>query len=283
MILITGATGTVGGATARLLAAAGRPVRLYVRNPASVTVAGTNVEVRVGDLADRDRLAEALVGVRAVLAVTTDPVAPAHDANLVAAAVAAEVRHVVKLSALAVTEPDADDLITRWQRDNEARLLASGLDWTLLRPRGFMSNTLAWAAGIRSVGVVRAPFGTARHAIVDPRDVAEVAAEALTDPEAHRGRAHALTGPRALSVVEQVAELSSVLDREIRFEEITVEQARQRLLQRYPEPVADALAASTRRGAADGKAAVEPVIVDLLGRPARDFRRWAADHRDGYT
>ena len=113
------------------------------------------------------------------------------------AAARAGVKHVVRLSALTVTDADADDLITRWHRDCERRLEASGLLWTFVRPRSFMSNTLGWARSLVD-GVVRAPFGSARVACVDPRDVAEVAVRALTEP-GHEGRAYSVTGPAAIS------------------------------------------------------------------------------------
>ncbi len=283
MILLTGATGTVGREVGRRLAAAGHPVRLLTRDPARISLRGSQVTAVRGDFEDRDGLSGALAGVRAVLLVTTDPLRPEHDANLLSAAAEAGVAHVVKLSALAVTDPLAEDLVTRWQRANEALLRASGLDWTLLRPRAFMSNSLSWAARIRDTGTVRALYGTARNACVDPRDLAEVAVRTLTEPH-HRGRTYALTGPEAISPAEQAAQLGEVLGRPIAFEEATVEQTRQQLLRRYPEPVALALLESALRQANGAKAAVDDAAVaELTGRPAGTFRQWATDHAAAFS
>ncbi|KOG27886.1 SDR family oxidoreductase [Streptomyces resistomycificus] len=277
MILVTGATGTVGGLVADRLSGAG-PVRLLTRDPRRVTRVGPGAEVVGGDFDDLTGLRAALTGVRSALLVTSNPLAPAHDENFVTAARAAGVRHVVKLSAQAVTDPGATDLITRWQRDNEALLRASGLAWTLLRPRAFMSNTLGWGRSVRAEGVVRAPDGTSRNASVDPRDIADVAVRVLRGPAEHAGRAYALTGPAALTAVQQTSVLGELLGRPLRFEELTEDQAWSGLSARYPEPVARALMESAGRGRLGAKARVDSTVTELLGRPARSYRDWAGDH-----
>ncbi|WP_329060496.1 NAD(P)H-binding protein [Streptomyces sp. NBC_01429] len=277
MILLTGVTGTVGGLVAERLRT-DEPVRLLARDPGRITApAGSGTEVVSGDFADPTTLATALTGVRAALLVTCDPLAPAHDEHFVAAARRAGVRHVVKLSARAVAEPDATDLITRWQRDNEALLRASGLAWTFLRPRAFMSNTLGWARSIREEAVVRVFGGASPHAVVDPRDIADTAALCLTGT-GHEGRVHTLTGPVAISAADQLAVLSDVLQRPLRLMELTRDQALRGLLARYPSPVAEALMESAVRRGSGAKARVEPTMERLLGRPATPYRGWAADH-----
>ena len=277
MILVTGATGTVGRLVTERLSGTG-PVRLFTRDPRRVTSTGPDVEVAGGDFDDPGGLRAALVGVRSALLVTTNPLAPAQDRNFVTAARAARVGHVVKLSAQAVADTGADDLITRWQRDNEELLRASGLAWTFLRPRAFMSNTLGWARSVREEGVVRAPDGASRNASVDPRDIADVAVRVLADPAAHAGRAYPLTGPAALSAVQQTDMLGELLGRPLEFVELTREETLSGLLARYPEPLAHALMESAARGRQGAKTGVDPTVPDLLGRPARAYRAWARDH-----
>ncbi|MET7452023.1 NAD(P)H-binding protein [Streptomyces sp. NPDC005574] len=278
MILLTGATGTVGRLVARRLSGVA-PLRLLSRDPGrAAALAGPRDEVAGGDFDDRSSLDRALKGVRSALLVTSDPLAPAHDERFLAAARAAGVRHVVKLSALAVTDPGATDLITTWQRHNEQLLRGSALLWTLLRPRAFMTNTLGWARSVREEGVVRAQNGSATNATVDPRDIAEVAARALLETDAHAGRAHALTGPEAMSAVRQTEILGEVLRRPLRFVELTEDEARRRLLTRLPAPVADALVESAARGRAGAKNRVDPTTAHLLGHPARCYRDWVREH-----
>nr|WP_222108809.1 NAD(P)H-binding protein [Streptomyces cupreus] len=276
--MLTGATGTVGGLVARRLRGA-TPLRLLTRRPdRAADLAGPQVEVVGGDFDDASSLRRALTGVTSALLVTANPLTQAHDEHFLAAALESGVRHVVKLSALAVTDPDATDLITTWQRDNERLLGDSGLSWTLLRPRAFMSNTLGWAISIRAEGVVRAACGSAVNATIDPRDIADVAALTLLEPDAHAGRAYPLTGPEAISAVEQTKILGDLLERPLLFEELTEEEARRRLLVRYPAPIAEALAQSAARGRAGAKSEVDSTVAELLGRSAGSYRRWALDH-----
>nr|QDG00836.1 NAD(P)-dependent oxidoreductase [Streptomyces griseus] len=277
---MTGATGTVGREVARLLSAV-RPLRILARNPRRVPVAGRAHEVVAGDYADRDSLARALDGVAAAFVVTT-PGDGDDDARFVEAARAAGVRHLVKVSAAAVTDPQADDFITRWQRDTEDIIRSSGAGWTFLRPRSFMSNTLSWASAIRSEGVVRAVHGTSVNACVDPRDIAEVAVRALTE-DGHQGMAYLLTGPEAVSAVDQTEQLSRALGRSLRFEELGLAQAWKLWSARYPEPVARALLQSAERQLAGVKAQVGQAVSEVTGRPARPFRIWAADHAAAFA
>ncbi|NEC90045.1 NAD(P)H-binding protein [Streptomyces sp. SID12501] len=279
MILLTGATGTVGRLVARRLPAAG-PVRLLARDPErAASLAGAHAEVVGGDFEDPASLHRALTGVRSALLVTVNPLTHAYDENFLTAARAAGVGHIVKLTTLSVTEPDAMDLVTEWQRENERLLRASGLSWTLLRPRAFMSNTLGWARSIRAEGVVRSASGTVATAAIDPRDIADVAVRALTDPAGHTGQAYALTGPAGITPVEQTEILGELLQRALKFVELTDDQILRGLLARYPEPVAHALAESAVRGRHRSKGQVEPSVAELLGRSARGYREWAADHR----
>ncbi|WP_097991467.1 NAD(P)H-binding protein [Streptomyces sp. f51] len=280
MILVTGATGAVGREVAGLLAAAG-PVRILARRPERLTVRGDGVEVVEGAYGDRPALDRALEGVSSVFLVTNSPTDP-DDERVAGAAAAAGVRHLVKLSMMAVEEAGADDFIIRWQRRNEETIRASGVPWTFVRPRTFMSNTLSWAPGIRSAGVVRALYGDAPVACVDPRDVAAVAVAALTGA-GHEGRTYAVSGPEAITAREQTAQLSRVLRRPLRFEELGLDAARKALLAKYPRPAAEAFLESAERQRAGAKAAVVPTVEELTGCQARPYRTWAADHADAFA
>ncbi|MFD9870824.1 NAD(P)H-binding protein [Streptomyces niveus] len=280
MILVTGATGTVGREVVRRLPD-GRPVRVWARDPAKIAGLSTAVERVGGDYEDPRALDRAVAGVRTVFLVTTR-VGGDDDARFAAAARAAGVRRVVKLSAAAVLDRQADDVITRWQRASEELLRASGMEWTLLRPRAFMSNSLAWAASVRSERTVRALHGTSANACVDPGDVAEVAVRVMTG-EGHAGRAYTLTGPRALTAVGQTRQLGRLLGVRLRFEELSRDEARAGLERRYPAPVVEALLESAERQRAGAKAQVEDTVRTLTGRRARSFREWAADHLDVFA
>lgn len=280
VILVTGATGTVGREVVRSLPA-GLRVRVMVRDIAKATGAFPGVQTIAGDYTDPPSLARALRGVHAAFLVTTH-VAGDDDARFVSAARTAGVRRVVKLSAAAVLDPLADDLITQWQRANEELLRAGGMEWTLLRPRAFMSNALSWAAPVRSERTVRALCGTSANACVDPRDIAEVAVRALAE-ERRAGHAYTLTGPQALTAVSQTRQLGRLLNTPLRFEELTPDEARAALSGRCPAPVVEALLASAERQRAGAKAQAEDTVRTVTGRPARSFREWAQDHLEAFT
>ncbi|HEY5835852.1 SDR family oxidoreductase, partial [Streptomyces sp.] len=280
MILLTGVTGSVGREVLRRVPA-DLEVRVMARDPSRVTGAPRTVQVVAGDYADAASLAGALRGVRTAFLVTSR-VGGGDDAAFVRVARQAGVRHVVKLSSAAVEDPGAHDLVTRWQRENERLLRESGMEWTFLRPRAFMSNTLSWAAAVRAEGVVRGLYGSSPNACVDPRDIAEAAVRALTEA-GHAGRSHTLTGPEAISAVRQTAELADVLGVPLRYEELTPEQARAALRARHPEPVVEALLRSAERQRDGAKRRVTDTVERLTGRPAGTFRAWARDHREAFA
>ncbi|MET9857284.1 NAD(P)H-binding protein [Streptomyces sp. NPDC006450] len=280
MILITGATGTIGREVVRLLPAH-LAVRILARDPAAVTGVPATAETVQGDYADPRSLMRALSGVRAAFLVT-NRIAD-DDARFLRAARSAGVRHVVKLSAAGVTDGEAEDLITRWQRGNEELWRGSGLEWTLLRPRLFMSNTLSWAGSVRTHGAVRALYGASANACVDPRDVAEVAVRALTgDGAGYAGRALTLTGPEPITAVRQTDQLAELLGRPLRFEELGPGRARTVLAERYPRDVVDALLERAERQREGCKSEVDGTLPALLGRPARSFRVWARRHLSAF-
>ena len=142
MILITGATGTIGSEViAALLPARAGHMRVLTRNPDAVFPDG--IQKVVADLGDSD-LAPVLDGVHAVFLLTAGLRIAAQDHRLVAAAVRAGVERIVKLSQRSV-EHGATDPITAGHRAGEEAIRDSGLGWTFLRPTAFMSNALNWA------------------------------------------------------------------------------------------------------------------------------------------
>ncbi|APA96267.1 SDR family oxidoreductase [Nocardia seriolae] len=201
MYLVTGATGTVGRAVADRLLAAGLPVRAVTRHPETADLPA-GVEVVRAHLGDPASLPAALAGVRRVFLATAGPEIATHDANLATAAVAAGVEHIVKLSSGRAGDDAATDPIPAWHRAGEVAVRASGLDWTMVRPMGFMSNALHWARSVRESATVRAPFGQGRIAVIDPADIAAVAVAAHRDrargADLHRDRTRGPLGGEAV-------------------------------------------------------------------------------------
>ena len=166
--------------------------------------------------------------------------------------------------------------------DIERLIAASGLESTIIRPGMFASNALSWWADpIRANGVVRWPYGAAETAPVDDRDVAAVSARSLYQ-EGHAGGDYVLTGPESLSQAEQVSIIGDVLQRRIKFEELSAEEFRRETEESWPRPAVDMLLAAW--GATMGRPAfITSTVSDILGSPPRTFRQWVADHAIAFT
>ncbi|MFD5589924.1 NAD(P)H-binding protein [Streptomyces griseorubiginosus] len=283
MILVTGATGHVGSELVRLLAAAGEPVRAMTRRPGQTRLPA-GVEAVYGDAADPASLDAAFAGVHAAFLMSAQAIGtapePTHDLALAGAAARARVRRVVKLSTL--DGGTGDDPIARWQRTAEAAVTdpAHGFAWTLLRPGRFMSNALQWTDRLRVGDEVAIPFADRAAASVDPADLAQIAAAALTTGE-HAGDVHEVSGPQSLTPVEELAILGEVLGRDLRARPVSGEAARAGMARYgFPPDVVDAI----MRRALDGDRGSEvlPTVEKLLGRPARTFTEWAVAHREAF-
>jgi (4-alkanoyl-5-oxo-2,5-dihydrofuran-3-yl)methyl phosphate reductase len=277
MIVVSGATGTVGRELVAELAQRQAKVRALSRDPGRAAFP-PGVQAVAADPASPQTLGPALAGAERVFILATGPDRLAHETNLVAAAAQAGAGWLVKLSALTVEDGTADDLITGWHRAAEHAVTASGLPWTILRPGAFMSNTLAWAPMIQRQGRVFAPYAQVRTAAIDPADIAAAAAAVLLG-DGHDGRAYPLTGPEPVSATDQARMLGAALGRQIGITEIPAQAARDQMIQAgTPAQVADAVLATLARTGTGPGARALPTVAELTGRPARHFSVWARRH-----
>lgn len=285
MILVSGATGTVGREVLRLLVRRDVPVRAMTRDPARLSSFETGVEVVRADFEAPETLSDAVAGVEGVFLLTAPGAwVPEHDLAMIKAARVCKVRKVVKLSAIG-GRPSTDDggtMPAGWHAPGEQALAGSGLTWTVLRPSSLASNALRWADTIRAGQPVPNMTGTGTQGVVDPRDVAEVAVEALLGAE-HDGLALTLTGPDLVSVPDQVAQLSEVLGRPISTVDVALEEAREQMLASGLDPsVVDVAVRGSQLVRDGGNAVVTDDVHRILGHPARSFRTWALDHRGAF-
>jgi uncharacterized protein YbjT (DUF2867 family) len=280
-ILVTGATGTVGRHLVHHLLAAGHPVRALSRRPATAGLPDA-VEVVPGDTTDVDSLAAAFTGVTAAHLINFGHGYRPLDngAQIADAARRAGVRRVT--------------LLGGWAEGTlEPAVRASGLEWTQLRPLEFMANTLAdWGPPLRAEGVIREPFGDRRSALVHEADIAAVAATALTT-DGHAGQTYTLTGPEALSPRDKVRRLADATGRDLRFEELTPQRARELWtahppsLQLYrvapggPAEKAD-FVLDLYGNVPEAGSTVNDTVERVTGRPARTFAEWAVEHADAF-
>jgi uncharacterized protein YbjT (DUF2867 family) len=263
-VLVPGATGSVGRHVVGGLHDAGVPVRALTRHPETARLPA-GVEVVRGDLTAPDTLEPALAGVGAVFLLW--PYFAADGAEEVVATVSRAGR-VVYLSAM--NPRGVFETL-------EGLLAGSGTEWTFLRAGGFATNTLVWADQIRAGDVVRWPSGGAARSLVHERDLAEVAVRTLVEP-GHGGGRYVLTGPAAITQVEQVRAIGAAIGRPLRYEEISRAAGRARLLDLgMPAGFADH-ALDYLSSLVDTPEPVTGEVERLIGKPARTFPEWATDH-----
>jgi len=280
MILVTTA-GKVGTEAARSLIRRKAPVRVLVRDPGKArALAAAGAQVAVGDLDVPASLDEAMAGVTEVVLVS--PAVPAQELNVIASAARAGVGHVVKASSKA----SADSPIARrpGQAEIEAGLAASGLVHTVLRSNAYMQNVLALAPAIAATSGFGSSAGKGRTGMVDARDVGAVAAEIAVSPASHVGKTYWLTGPELISNYDVAAVLSELLGRTITYTELSFDENRDAMLRAgIPAPVAE-MNAQAFSLTADGDAEwVTDEVPAILGRPARSFEQFAADHATAFS
>jgi uncharacterized protein YbjT (DUF2867 family) len=247
MIVVTGATGNVG--------------RVVVAALAADVPAG--VRARQADLAIPRDLAPALAAADVLFLLTTGNFATEALLDVVRDA---GVKRVVLLSSQGVGTG-------RHPADQEQAVIGSGLDWTLLRPSGFHTNTMQWAQSVRADRTVAAPFGDVALPTIDPSDIADVAVATLREP-GHAGRTYTLTGPAPISPREQVAAIADALGEPVSFIEQTRAEAKARFASFMPEQVAEHTLDILGDPTPDEQQ-VSPDVRRVLGRSPRSYADWA--------
>ncbi|MET8426908.1 NAD(P)H-binding protein [Nocardia sp. NPDC004860] len=278
MIVVTGATGNVGRALVRELADAGEDVVALSRAISPVDLP-PDVTYRVASLSDLDAMRRALAGAEALfLVIPGEQMFGGVDAHtLLETAKSVGIRRLVLLSSQAAqTRPTS--ISHHRHREFESAAPASGLDWTILRPGGFHSNSLAWAASIRETHTIAAPFADVGLRLIDPTDIAAVAAQTLTTP-GHSARTYTLTGPEPITPRQQAKILGEVLDHPITFTELTREQA----ISAMPLPAEIATGVLDLLGAPTLEELEPTSTVDqILNRPFRTYAQWAHQHASAF-
>jgi uncharacterized protein YbjT (DUF2867 family) len=278
-VLVTGATGNVGSAVVRELLERGAAVRAFVRDPAAALPEG--VELAVGDFEDPSSIRAALDGVDRVFLSSADgPRKVEHETAVIDAAAGVEL--VVKASTLSA-RPGSPLKPFDWNGRSEAHLRGSGVPSVVLASGFYMTNLLAAAEPVRAQGVLPAPAGQGRIAMIDPRDVGAVAAAVLTG-SGHEGRTYRLTGPEAIGYRQLASELAKATGAPVEYVDVPPDAAREGLAASgMPDWLVDHLDgafALLRDGALEETTDTVRVIT---GRDPRSFAEFARDHAEAFA
>lgn len=280
MIVVTGATGNVGRPLVRALAEAGEQVTAVSRGliPADLPRQATHVRA---DLTAPPTLRPAFDGAETLFLHDGGTGGQGLDTRaILAAASDAGVRRVVLLSSQGVVTRPQSPSHGGAMRAMEDAVRESGLAWTILRSGGLASNAYAWAESVRAERIVSAPFGDVGIPVIDPADIAEVAAVALRKDE-HAGHAYELNGPAAVTPRQQAEAIGAAIGEPVRFVELTRAQAHARMAAFMPDPVVrTTLDVIGEPNAAELR--LSPDVERVLGRAPRRFSDWARRNAEAF-
>ena len=283
MILVTGATGQVGYHLMEALADAGAEVTAMVRVPAkAVDLPGSPQHV-VATL-DGPPPAHVLRSFDRVFLLS-----PAHEGQVelelifIDAVLAAGHRpHIVKIAADGFQDPDCDVRFMRSHRQIAVHLDSTGLPVTYLAPNMYMENLLEEAKTIREQGTIFAPAGQGKVGFIAASDVAKVAAQVLTS-QGHEDQTYVLTGPEALSYADVAARVSAVFARQVDYQDLPEQVAREQMLASGLSPWQTEgtveLFDWIRNGGADS---VTSWVPELTGSTARPVEDWLSELRGAF-
>jgi len=282
MILVTGGTGLIGGEVLRRLSRAAVPARGLTRDPRKAQEM-SGIDWATGDLGKPETLSAAFAGAQTLFLLThylEDMVELQH--NAIAAARAAGVTHVVKVSAFAASGHSKAP-IGRWHYQVEKELQESGLAWTMLRPHHFMQNLLAQAEYVIEQGVIYSASGDGKIPYVDGRDVAAAAVATLTTP-GHFAKKYVLTGSEAISYRQAAEIIAAAIGKPVRFVDESPDEARARRVREGASPaVVESMLAIAAYQRAGGKTVtITSTIADLTGRPPRTVAEFVREHASSF-
>ncbi|GAB5536189.1 MAG: NmrA family NAD(P)-binding protein [Rubricoccaceae bacterium] len=278
-IVVSGATGTVGGAVLRALLADGHEAVAAVRQPDAVALSG-DAEVVAFDFMDAATFRPALEGADGLFLMR--PPAISNTKRYINPVVeAAEDTDVQRVAFLSVLGAGRNPLLPH--RATERRLEDSELDVALLRAAYFMQNFSEVHAREIAKGVLPVPAGDGKTSFIDARDVADVAAAWLVDDTAGLDILE-LTGPEALDMFEVARILSDVTGHRVDYRRPGLAQFVRSRIDAGDDTsfalVMGAIYSATRLGLADR---VTDTVETVLGRPPRSFREFAQDYREAWA
>ena len=220
MILVTGATGKTGSATAKSLSDMGEKFRVLIRNEAKKQeLESLGAEVIIGSIENVEAVEQSMDGIDTVLILLPNSEGQLKlEKQLVDSAKQSGAKKIVKMSSIEAT-PDATSPNTKFHRESVEYIKQSGLSWTMVKPNFYMQNLLASAGTIKDQGKIFLPMGEGKTGMIDTTDVGKVLAKVLSE-DGHESMNHEITGPEILSFYEVAEIFSQVLGTEVDYVDV---------------------------------------------------------------
>lgn len=284
MIVLTGATGTVGSALMRRLAGAGVQARALAHSAGGqAAIESQGLDPVQGDFDKPETLISAFEGCdRLFLLSPPHPDQTEREKAAIDSARRAGVSYVVALSVMGA-DPSSPSAFARWHAGIDEHLANSAMDYTILRPAGFMQTHLWPVATVGSEGRWYGMTGDGAAAFIDAEDIAATAAAVLTDTTDGQSVVE-LTGPAAISLPQAATELAGAIGRPITYVDVPEEDYRSNLDRvGLPDWIADAVVALYRAIREGHAATVTDGVQRLTGSPARVYREFAEAHKSDFV
>ena len=220
MILLTGATGKTGSATAKALNEKGITFRALIRNEEKRgDIESLGGEVVIGSIENKEAVDQSMVDVEtALILLPNSENQLSLEKQLVDSAKQAGAKRVVKMSSIEAT-PDATSPIPKLHLESEEYIKQSGLNWTMIKPNFYMQNLLASAGTIKDQGKIFLPMGEGKTGMIDTTDVGKALAKVLSE-DGHESMNHEITGPEILSFNEVAEIFSKGLDKQVDYVDV---------------------------------------------------------------
>ncbi|MBW6424195.1 NmrA/HSCARG family protein [Rhizobium sp. XQZ8] len=282
-ILVTGATGNIGVQVVQNLVDRGADVRAFVRDPAKVAFPA-GVDVVKGDFLDVDSLRAAFDGVSTLFVLNA--VAPDEFTQALIALNVARAAGIERIVYLSVIHPDVYVNVPHFagKFGVERMIEQMGLAATILRPAYFIQNDLMIKDAITGYGVYPMPVGDKGLAMIDVRDIAEIAALELLRRDQADGPPPLdrinLVGPDTLKGSDIAAIWSEALSRPIHYAGGDMSAFEQNLRQFMPPWMAYDMRMMGERFLTDGmlpEAGDAERLTAMLGRPLRSYRNFISE------
>lgn len=277
MILITTPNGKVGAEVTKQLIAKGSEVRVGAHTVEKAQSAFPHAQAVRFDFDDEQSVRAALDGVDAVYLASPGPMLAAPVNRVVDLARAAGVQRIVRLSAMGADHGDSP------LRQIEQHIEAVDLRWTFLRPNWFFQNfSTTNAQSIREQGAFYEPAGNGKTSFIDARDIAAVAASALTE-DGHFGQIYTITGAQAYDRYEVAHAIAAATGKDVQY--VPIEDAQFRATMAgfsAPASYIDLLSTLYNAVRAGGTEQLTDTVRTVLGRAPITLEQFAADYRDAW-